>query len=57
MFQETLEAMTIMGFTEEEQTCKNCYQDCILQVVIYTDPNAPQLILSRMTTLQYKHVK
>lgn len=24
MFQETLEAMRIMGFTEEEQTCKNC---------------------------------
>lgn len=24
MFLETLEAMKIMGFTDEEQTCENC---------------------------------
>lgn len=44
MFQETLEAMKIMGFTEEEQICENCYQHCIqdiyLQVTLHRDANA-----------------
>lgn len=44
MFQETLEAMKIMGFTDEEQTCKNCCQHCIqhlhLQVTPHGDANA-----------------
>lgn len=37
MFQETLEAMKIMGFTDEEQTCENCYQHCIQDIQVYTD--------------------
>lgn len=44
MFQETLEAMKIMGFTDEEQTGENCYQHCIqdthLQVTLHTGANA-----------------
>lgn len=37
MFQETLEAMKIMGFTDEEQTCENCYQHCIQDIQVHTD--------------------
>lgn len=44
MFQETLEAMKIMGFTDEEQIGENCCQHYIqhiqLQVTLHRDANA-----------------
>lgn len=61
MFLETLEAMKIMGFTEEEQTGENCQHDCIqgthLQVMLHRDASTQRLILSRIITLQNMHMK